>query len=79
MRPDGEDEDVEVLAPAGQVDDEWGRLPVAARSDAHGDAVGLGEPNPPPWPRLATEHDDREAGLQLSHQEPWLYLGDQIF
>lgn len=121
-RGPGDDEgDLEDVAPAtaGQVDDEWGRPPVASRSDAHGDAVGLlvdlsgqlvpqvvqgpppemerdpvllglGEqrigarlhaPNPPPRPRLATEHDDGEvfgeAGLQLSHEEPWLYSGDQ--
>ena len=38
-RPRHEDDDVEGLPAAGQVDDQWGRPPVHTRSDAH-DEVG---------------------------------------
>ena len=41
--PGQEDDDLEgpAIATVGQVDDERDQTPVAARSDAHGDAVGL--------------------------------------
>lgn len=60
------------VAAAGQVDDEWGEPPVAARSDAHDEAVGqvcLSERRhrmTKPWGRSPVE--DADAYVQLLAQ-----------